>query len=112
MTGKRCQLARIRGLIQREQNHRQIPLIAETVEQRFEGLHIIGGGGNIRAHVAAKLVHNHMIVIAHRAGMDLHHQAVIERHAGHFGEHLRPKQFGFRRTDRSLADLVIERRDL
>ena len=34
------------------------------------------------------------IVVAERAGMDLHDQAVVDAHRRHFGQHLGAEQFG------------------
>ena len=49
--------------------------------------------GNVAAHVAAVVRIDLAIVVAHAARMNLHHQAVFQAHARHFGEHLGAEEF-------------------
>ncbi len=94
MPGERRELARVRGLVEREQDDGEVALVAEAVEQRFQRVHVVGARRDVGAHVAAEARIEQRIVVAERARMDLHHQTVIEAHAGHLGEHLRAEELG------------------
>src|SRR5437588_2187263 len=50
---ERREFARIGSLVEREQDERQVALVAEAVEQGFQRAHIIGSRRNVGAHVAA-----------------------------------------------------------
>ena len=40
MAGQRGQLAAVGALVQREQDHRQIGLVSEAVQERFQGVEL------------------------------------------------------------------------
>src|SRR5206468_12271698 len=98
MARQRGELARVDGFVEREQNHREPALVAEAVEQRLEGADIVGTGRDVGALVAAEEPQDLRIVVAERAWMDLHHEAVLQADPRHLGQHLAAKCFGFGRT--------------
>src|SRR5882672_10337880 len=101
MAGKRRKLAAIAGLIEREYDDREAWLIAEPVQQRLEGMRVVDAVRNIRADVTTIFAEEPRVVIAERARMNLHDQAVVEAHACHLGEHLRAEQFRLARIERA-----------
>ncbi len=92
MSGQRRQLARIIGLVEREQDDGQRRMIAEAVEQRLQLAHILCRDRQIAADIPAIAGEQFGIVIAEHAGMDLHHHAVVARHARELGQHLGAEQ--------------------
>ena len=67
----------------------KLRLVAVLVEQRPQGANILGRRRHVGALVAAELLVDQLVVVADRAGMELHGQAVFDAHAGHLGQHLR-----------------------
>ena len=94
MASERRELTRIAALVEREEDQRQTRVIPEDVEQRFQGTDIIRAGRDVGALVASVCIEQPAVVVAKRARMDLHHQAVIDAHARHLGQHLGPEEFG------------------
>ncbi len=92
--GERCELAAVGGLIQREQDDRELRLVAEPIQQRLQRLHVLRRLRNIRADIAAELREQRRVVIAERARVNLHHQAIVETHPRHLCEHLGAEQLG------------------
>ena len=92
MAGKRRQLARIGAFVEREEDDREVAFIAVFAEQWAEVRHIIGPHRDVGALVAAEAGEQRRVVVAATAGVDLHHQPIVEAHAGHFGEHLGAEQ--------------------
>ena len=109
MARQRCQLARIGAFVEREEDDREVALVAVPVEQRAQRLHVIGAGGNIGALVAAEGVEQRPIVVAARSGVELHDQSVIQAHSGHLGQHLRAEQLGIARGRVAVADAIEQR---
>ena len=103
------QLAAILSFVDGEQDQRQPPVVADRVEQRLQGVHVVGWLRNVGALVGAEAREDGGVVVAHGAGMDLHHEAVGDAHAGEFGEHLGAEQFGIGRR-RAGADHTLEQR--
>ncbi len=52
---------------------------------------------------------DHPVVIAERAGVDLHHQAIVDAHTCHLGQHLGAEQLGIGRARRSGHDAPEQR---
>ena len=88
MPCQRRQLAAVGGFIQGKEDDGERGVVAEALQQRLQRVHVFGRHGNVGADVAAKAGKYLAIVIAAAAGMDLHHQTVLEAHARHFGQHL------------------------
>src|SRR3546814_3003505 len=82
MAGERCELARIGRFVEREEDDRQPRLGPEAVEQRLQRLDIVGAHRNVAALVAAMAFEQLVIMVAARAGMNLHHHAVLDAHRG------------------------------
>ena len=64
MAGERRQLAPIGALVEREEDEREVLLVAVEVEERLEVAHIIGAGGDVGAHVAAEAGVERGVVVA------------------------------------------------
>ena len=94
MTGQRCQLARINRFVEREENDREIGIVAVPGQQRLQRMHEIGAAGHVGTLVAPEAREHRRIVVAERTGVDLHHQAILRAHRRHLGEHLRTEQLG------------------
>lgn len=109
MTGERREFPRIGGLVERKDDDVEIALVAEPVEQRLQGAHVFGRRGNVAALVLAEGAVDPRIVVAHRAGVDLHDEPVDDAHARHLGQHLRAEEFGVRLVRRAGLDAVEER---
>ena len=62
---------------------------AETVQQRLQVACEIESMGNVCALVGAEAPEHRGIVVANRAGMELHDQPVFAAHAGHLDQHMR-----------------------
>ena len=68
--------------------------LADLVEQRLQRAHVVGAGRDVEALVAAEAAHHRVGVVAERAGVDLQHQAVVEAHARHLGQHVAAEAVG------------------
>ena len=90
--GQRCQFARQRRFVEREDDDPQAGRIADRIEQRRQPVDEIHRTRNVETLVAAEPLEHAAIEIARRAGMDLHHHAVRRAHPRHFGQHLRAEQ--------------------
>src|ERR1700728_1434919 len=88
VSGQRRQLATISAFVQREKNDGKVRFVPKPIEQRAQCIDIICGLRNVSSHVAAVALINRLIMIAHAAWMNLHHQAVLKTHGRHFSEHL------------------------
>ena len=110
VAGERRELAAVGALVEREQDQREVRLVAEAIEQRLQRAHIVGAGRNVGAHVAAEALEERRVVIAEGARMDLHDEPVVEAHPRHLGQHLAAK--GLRFVGRKIAaqDVVEQRR--
>ena len=95
MAGQRGQFAAVGGLVQREQNHRQVGLVSEAVKHGFQGAGVVGLHGNVGPLVAAEPPEDIFVVVPEGTGVDLDDQAVIETHPDHLREHLPPEALGF-----------------
>ena len=89
-----AQFSGVVGLVQGEQDQRQAGGVAVAVQQRPQRMHIVGGGGDVGALVAPEPLEQPAVVVAETAGVDLHHQAVVQAHAGHHRQHVGAEQFG------------------
>ena len=113
MPGDRRKLARIGRLVEREENQRQSRVVAVFVQQRLQTPRVINLNGNVAAFVETEALENQRVVIAVRAGMELHDKAVFHAHPRHLQQHMagedfRVAIFGFA-LQRALEDLVGER---
>ncbi len=108
MPGQRGQLAAVGGLVQGEDDDRQARLATEPVQQGLEGAHIVGPLRDVGALVAAEGSEQRRIVVPIRARMDLHHQPVVEAHAGHLGQHLCAEQLGLGGGEHPAHDPVVQ----
>ena len=109
MPGERRKLARIAGLVQREDDDGQARVVAMGIQQRLQRADIIGLHRNVGALVAAMAVEERAVVIAERAGMDLQDEPVIEAHPRHLRQHLTAEQLMI--LSRPLArDHLVEQR--
>ena len=76
-------------------------LVAEAVEQRLQRPHVLGRRRDVGALVAAEVAEHQRIVVARRSRVDLQHQAVVEAHPRHLGQHLAAELLGLGRRDRT-----------
>jgi hypothetical protein len=74
-------------------------------QQRLQRLDVLGAHRDVGALVAAVAGQQPDIVVAVRAGVDLHDQPVVQAHAGHLGQHLGPEQLGLGRGDSPFSRL-------
>ncbi len=112
MAGERAQFARVGAFVQGEENQSEIGLVAEPVQQRLERMHVVGTKRNIRAFVAPVTRRELSVVVAEATRMDLHHQAIVHTHAGHFGEHLAAKDLRIPGAEPAAHDSVEQTADL
>ena len=94
VAGEGGKLARVAGLIEREEDEGEAGLIAVAAEQRAQGAGVLSGGGNVSTLIAAEAFKELRVMIANAAGVQLHDEAVFDAHAGHLGEHLRLEELG------------------
>src|SRR5205807_2133788 len=72
-------LTRIRGFVEREEHQREVRVVAELVEQRAQIPRVLRGHGDVGALVSPKLLEDHTVVVAERAGVQLHNESVLHR---------------------------------
>ncbi|MNT10780.1 hypothetical protein D3C72_1456280 [compost metagenome] len=109
VAGQRGQFAAVGGLVQRKQDQGQTRVRTEPIQQRLQRPDVIGLGRDIATLVAAKPIEDGGAVIAEAAGVKLHHQTVLNRHGGHFGQHLSAEQFGVGGAGRCGRDAAEQR---
>src|SRR6266566_7980265 len=81
---KRRELAAVRRFVQREQDEREPRIVAVTLEQRAQIARELRRHRNVAAHVGTEALEDLAVVVAQRAGMDLHDQTVGQRQTRHF----------------------------
>jgi hypothetical protein len=96
VTGERREFAAVHRLIEREQDDAERLAVAKAIKQRSQRLHVLGPLRNVRALVATECFEQPAIVIAKRARMNLHHQAIVDAHLGHLDQHGGAEQLGIR----------------
>src|SRR5690606_28031009 len=90
-------LTTVRALVEREENDAEPLLVAESIQQRLERVNVVDGYRDIRTGVTSERLKQPRVVIPERAGMNLHHEAVVETHPRHLQKHLPPEQLRIRR---------------
>ena len=80
-----CQFAGIGCLVQCEENHCQVPLQSDGIQQGLDRADIVGAGGDVEAHIAPVPLEHRRRVVARRSWMDLQNEPVIQAHLRHLG---------------------------
>ena len=104
VAGQRSKLPRVSALIEREQNDREVAGVAHRIKHRLEGVDIFGPRRNVAPLVTTVTGEQRTIMVAKRAGVNLHDHAILNRHARHLGQHLRAEQFRIRRRPEPADD--------
>src|SRR5690606_2906749 len=86
--GERCQLTRVRALIQREQDDAEDVVIPQLVEERMQIARPLRSDRDIRSYVRSELPKQGPVVVTERSGMELHHHPILSRHPAHLDEHV------------------------
>ncbi len=88
VAGQRGEFAGEAGLVEGEEYEGEAGVVAVLVEERAEVAGVLGGRGHIGAFVATEFLVDEAVVVADGARVELHGEAVFDRHARHLGEHL------------------------
>ena len=78
------ELAAVRRFVQRKKHERETRIVAVGVEQRAQIARELRRHRNVAALVGTEPLEDRLVVVAQRAGVDLHHQTVGQRSSGHF----------------------------
>ena len=89
MARERRELARVRRLIEREQNQREAWVVPVRVEQGTKVARELRHHRDVTARIRPEPLGYHAVVITERTRVELHHEAVLARQASHLHEHVR-----------------------
>ena len=89
MPRKRRELAAVRRFVQCEQHERETRIVAVALEQRTQVARELRRDRNVAAHVGTEALEDHLVVVAQRARVDLHHQTISQRQPSHFHQQVR-----------------------
>lgn len=106
MAGHRRQFPSIGRLVEREKQNAQARRVAIFGKQRVQAADPIRPCRDVGAHIGPAGGKEPAVGIASRAGMDLHHHAVLGRKTGHLGHHLPAEKLGVGSRKRTLQCLV------
>ncbi len=83
MSGQRREFARISRFVECKKNQSQTWIIAIFVEQWLQITGVLRPDWDVGALIKPKMLGNRVVVVAQRAGMQLHRQAVVDAHTRH-----------------------------
>ena len=109
VAGQRRQLPRVGRLVEREHDQREARVVAEPLEQRPQVPRELRRDRDVGAHVGPEPLEERAVVVAERADVELHHQPVLDAHAGHLDEHVaanRRASAGGRRPRSAAANIA------
>ncbi len=106
--GEWCQLAGVGRLVEGEEDQAEAGIHPEPVEERSQAVDEVGGGGDVEATITSPPLVRGGVVVPERPRVELHDQAVVDRHRRELGEHLRPELLGVERVALPLDEPLVE----